>query len=98
MIIILLLATLCLYLFNRYRNKLEIREYREDWKPLKFSVAQWLVILCIAFLPGINLIGLFLFELITILDMEDRYFPDTRFKEGKSCILAKIIELMKKEF
>ena len=93
MIKTLLLAVLCLYLFNRYRNKLEVYKYGGLWKPLKFSLAQWLVILCVALIPGINLIGLLMFEFFTIMDM-----ADIRFKEGESCILAKIIELMKKEF
>ena len=96
MIVIILLGILCLYLFNRYKNKLEIRDY-DEWRPLKLPVGIWLIIIVAALTPLINVVGLFLFELFTILESNDKY-SDIRFKEGESCILAKIIELMKKEF
>lgn len=96
MIFIILLGVLCLYLFNRYRNKIEIRDYGE-WKPLKLTIGVWILIIIAAFIPLVNIVGLLLFELFTIIDM-DYSCSDTRFKKGESCILYKIIKFLQKEY
>ena len=96
MIAIILLGILCLYLFNRYKNKIEVRDYGE-WGPLKLPVGIWLIVIIIAFIPVINIAGLFLFEFFTLLDMDGRY-ADTRFKNGESCILSKIIEFLQEKY
>ena len=95
MIFIILLGVLCLYLFNRYRNKIEIYDYGE-WKPLKLPIGIWTIIFIVAFIPLINVIGLFIFEIFTILDIGP--YGSTRFKNGESCILSKIIEFLQKEY
>lgn len=93
MIFIILLGVLCLYLFNRYRNKIEIRDYGE-WKSLKLPIGIWAIIFIVAFIPLVNVIGLFIFEIFTILDID----YGTRFKNGESCILYKIMKFLQKEY
>ena len=77
---------------------MEIKEYGE-WKPFTLPVWAWGIVLVAALLPGLNIIGLFIFIVVCIADSRSDW-ADTRFKENNviNNFINKILDLLNKEF
>lgn len=94
----LIVSALVLWIFRRFTKIIEIKEYGE-WKPFTLPVWVWGIVLVIALLPAFNVIGLFIFIVLCVLDSKS-YWATTRFKKNNviSTFINKILDLLTKEF
>lgn len=94
--IFLLISVICFWILWRFAKSIEIREHGE-WKSFKASLWLWILVAFACLVPIINIIGIACIVLITIVDTRS-FYPEIRFKEGKSHWLIKLIDFMNKEF
>jgi len=92
----LILSVVCFLLLRNFTSKLEIDD-RDGWGPFRAPLWLWVIAAIICLVPIVNIIGLVCFEFLVISDIKSGA-PSVRFKEGKSCCLIKLIDLMNKEF
>ena len=96
MFIWLLISVLCFFLFRRFTQKIEIRNYG-NWQDFKMALWGWGLVAIIALVPIVNILGLLGFEIFCIADSRCSY-GDTRFKEGKNHWISKFLDFMSKEY
>jgi hypothetical protein len=92
----LITSVLCFFLFKRFISKLETKDYGE-WKPIKFPLWIWSLIVFACLAPIINFIALICVEIFIVGCTRDDY-TILRFKKGKSHWINKLIDIMSKEY
>lgn len=96
MIIWLLISILCFFLFRRFIRKIEIRDCGK-WQDIKMPLWVWGLIVIAALVPIINILMLLGFEILLVADSRYSY-GDTRFKEGQSHWLNKLLDILNKKY
>lgn len=98
MIVTLLIAILCLFIFWRFTRSVEINE-RGEWKPFCMPLWAWLITVIIAIVPLVNFALLVGFIIIIIIESKGSY-PDVRFtnKSGLNNFITKVINILNKEY
>ena len=96
MIIWLLISVLCFFLFRRFTQKIEIRNYG-SWQDFKMPLWGWGLVGIIVLVPIINIVGLLAFEGFCVGDARCSY-GDTRFKNGKNHWINKFLDIINKEY
>lgn len=92
----LIISVVCFLLLRNFLSKIEIEDHNR-WKPFKAPLWLWTLAAIVCLIPIVNIIALVGTELFMIADINS-YYPDLRFKEGKSHWIIKLIDFMSKEY
>lgn len=98
MIILLLMAILCFFIFWRFTRSIEVKEHGE-WRPFYMPLWMWLVAGIITIIPVINFVVLIGVIIMIIAESKESY-PDVRFtnKNGLNNFITKVINILNKEY
>lgn len=98
MIFWIIIGLICLFFLKRLASKLEYKTWdgHYKWKDIKFPLWAWILAAVVLIVP---IFGILIYWIVWIVVMiQLKTGDELRFKEGKTSLITKIVNLLCKEY